>query len=1180
MFYMFMLMLFLFTFSPLITDNISILSDLGKIVRNSPYVIFERLIFSSLIGALFVVILVASSVVRDYEDQIAELVFTTSLKKEEYIFGRFLGSVTAALILFLAPVTAILLIGFLRTDLIGEIYYTAYLRIFISFIIPNVLFIGGLTFMLATLSKKMLNAYIGLFAFFMFYLLANTLSGSSVIDNTNQLIAYLSDPFGLTSFYKTTMSWSVHEKSILMIPFSDEIILNRILWAGVGLISLLTTYYFFSFEMKTSKKDSKLKENSTKKELTFSASKLIFVNPIFNINLDFKHYLIISKIEVFSLIKNKAFWIVCTIFIINLLNTLFFALDEELTAPTYAYTGLVVNLWDSNVFVGAFILITIFSGEIIWKERQNGLDTIFDSLPFSNSTLYLGKFTALLFMLVIYLALVFISSVIFQIFSGFYELELALMLKTLVFKHFITYSLWLIMGVFIQKLAPNKYIGFFLMFLFFSLLMYTIFNTDNYLFSYASLMNTEYSDMAGYDVYLQSLMYHQIYWAAFGLFLGVISLLFWRRGIKISLKEKLIQVKSRFNRNYLIAFGTALTLFVLSASFIYQEAYTKSDSLSRSEKDFRAAEYELKYKNRAGKQAKITDIDLKADFYPSQRKLEIAGTYILKNGNTSPIDSIHITCRANEFAEFDIEGKKAVYKDKKLGYYIFALDKPLLPNATIKFNFKTSHQKHLIEYNNDNTNLVENGMTFSNLFENAGIYTPKIGYEKEFELDDEQKRKDYNLPNSTLEERVAELDDKNLSLVSSDADWINFNAVVSTQNNQKIAGTGKLEKEWTKNNRNYYQYRSELPMQNAYKFISAAYKIKKTKWEDVEIVVYYHPQHDENIDYILKFAKKSLDYCSNAYGKYPYSQMRIAEATGYRLQGQSYPNLLTISADFGFKYDLRAIDLNKIEYLSWVVSHELVHQWWINQITPAKIPGAVLMTEAIADYTTLQIMEDYYGEYYKGKILTNRRNEYFRVAGDVVHKETSLLKNLDQILIDQMYLGYYKNSIVVNAVSEYVGKDSLNSVLKDFFDKYKFTSSPYPDPNILAISYIGKTLPDSLSYLLNDLFYKITVFDNKISDVNLVKKDKQEEYKLSVSMDFNKFYIDDKGIKNKAKLNEYVELFVYDIDDEIIEKRTLLISENKYEIELFLDKKPSKIELDPKILLMDKSQEDNVFILK
>ena len=146
MFYMFMLMLFLFTFSPLITDNISILSDLGKIVRNSPYVIFERLIFSSLIGALFVVILVASSVVRDYEDQIAELVFTTSLKKEEYIFGRFLGSVTAALILFLAPVTAILLIGFLRTDLIGEIYYTAYLRIFISFIIPNVLFIGGLTF--------------------------------------------------------------------------------------------------------------------------------------------------------------------------------------------------------------------------------------------------------------------------------------------------------------------------------------------------------------------------------------------------------------------------------------------------------------------------------------------------------------------------------------------------------------------------------------------------------------------------------------------------------------------------------------------------------------------------------------------------------------------------------------------------------------------------------------------------------------------------------------------------------------------------------------------------------------------------------------------------------------------------------------------------------------------------
>ena len=54
--------------------------------------------------------------------------------------------------------------------------------------------------------------------------------------------------------------------------------------------------------------------------------------------------------------------------------------------------------------------------------------------------------------------------------------------------------------------------------------------------------------------------------------------------------------------------------------------------------------------------------------------------------------------------------------------------------------------------------------------------------------------------------------------------------------------------------------------------------------------------------------------------------------------------------------DLLAPVLGKI-----VAAHELTHQWWGNPVIPADMLGAKMLTESLAEYTALKVLEKEYG---------------------------------------------------------------------------------------------------------------------------------------------------------------------------------------------------------------------------
>src|ERR1044071_1620643 len=109
LFYILTLVFFLITFGAVTSDEITIGGSVGNVNRNAPYVIMLFLLVMSVFGILTTTAFVANSVHRDFELGTDSLFFSSPIKKWQYLGGRFLGSFTVGVMVYLGVVLAILI---------------------------------------------------------------------------------------------------------------------------------------------------------------------------------------------------------------------------------------------------------------------------------------------------------------------------------------------------------------------------------------------------------------------------------------------------------------------------------------------------------------------------------------------------------------------------------------------------------------------------------------------------------------------------------------------------------------------------------------------------------------------------------------------------------------------------------------------------------------------------------------------------------------------------------------------------------------------------------------------------------------------------------------------------------------------------------------------------------------
>ncbi len=537
----------------------------GNVMANAPINVYVITTFLTIFGILIISAIVGNPVYRDFEHETHGLFFTYPITKADYLFGRYLGSAAICILVFTA-VSLGLYIGslmpWLDPEKIGANKFIYYIQPFFINIIPNILVFGAIFFSLASLTRKILANYVGAVFLFVIY----GVTSSLLLGIENKTLAAILDPIGMTPLYEIIKYWTPAEKNALTIPLDGLLIANRLVWLLLGGLTLFFTYKRFSFGQFTKeislKRLKKTVSNSTE-NVQNSNIAFYFTEPIFNKQTNFRNWLRITKIEFLNILANRYFIAILFAGIAFLFSTNI-NIGSLYDTNTYPVTYQVIELLNSQFFMFILIIITFFTGELIWRERGSKLNEIFDALPLKNSLTLTAKFSALVFIEFFIMFVILLTGIVIQINSGYYNFELDVYFKSLFLILLPNYILYTMLAFFIHVLVNNKFFAHavvVIFFLFNFMMAPSLF--EHNLFIFGANSSIPYSDMNGFGNQVFSYTMFKLYWFAFAIILMLLANLFFVRGTDTSMKTRLAIAKKRINKPMAISIASALIVLFL-----------------------------------------------------------------------------------------------------------------------------------------------------------------------------------------------------------------------------------------------------------------------------------------------------------------------------------------------------------------------------------------------------------------------------------------------------------------------------------------------------------------------------------------------------------------------------------------------------------------------------------------
>ena len=80
-------------------------------------------------------------------------------------------------------------------------------------------------------------------------------------------------------------------------------------------------------------------------------------------------------------------------------------------------------------------------------------------------------------------------------------------------------------------------------------------------------------------------------------------------------------------------------------------------------------------------------------------------------------------------------------------------------------------------------------------------------------------------------------------ILGDDADWVDYEMIVSTDVDQIAMTPGYLIKEYEENNRKFFHYKMDKPIHNLFAFVSGRYQVMQEVWNGIKLEIFYHPKH-------------------------------------------------------------------------------------------------------------------------------------------------------------------------------------------------------------------------------------------------------------------------------------------------------------------------------------------------
>jgi len=1153
--------------------------NLSNIYRNAPFAIADYYATLGVFTLLMTAIFANAAALRDVSYNTGQLIDATPVRRRDLLPGRFAGATAVATLPMLGVSVALLLARYLPGQAAAPwaaVSWTAHLKGLLLFALPNSFVTASILFAAAVVWRKETAAFVAALLLFV----ARAVAGQLFRDLRWEQVRSLLDPFGARAFATATKYWTVADKNTLAPDFAGILLWNRLLWIGVGCAAFALAYARYRVAAGPATRGTvDLDEglDAVPSSAPSPAPRLT--------DASWPRLVGSFKLHWREVARNRAFVVLVLIAaVIAALALIFGATQFEgnETYRTFPVTHAVIEILRATLDFVLIVIIIFFAGVLVWKDRDERVDAILDATPAPEWLSYVSRLLALLAMVMLMQTVALAAGVAFQAASGYHRFDLPLYLQELLLRDGSGFVFVAVLAFLCHVLAPNKYVGYvaFITVYLLNIYLWPALNVASNLVRLAGRPQVIQSEFFGDAPYRAAWSWFTFYWLLFHVLLAIVTVLFWPRGRHDRWSARRRAAALRFTAPWKAL--TAASLLALAACGGWIAYNTKVLNHVEGPQDAARiqADYEKTYKPFARlPQPHVRSVSYAIDLDPASRNVTIRGSEVIANPHPKPLDAIHFTLDARYDTSIDVPRAALVKDDTRLSYRIYRLLPPMQPGEERTIRFTVTSRNRGFENDVSNPQLVQNGTFLSNLgtlVTGANYMAPILGYDYWRALTDSAVRKRHGLAEVDLMPPPVRncTDDCRDTYFPGHSDWVDVRAVISTAPDQIAVAPGSLVREWRQNGRRYFEYELDHRSMNLYCFASARYAVARDEWHGIALEVYHLDQQPWNVQRMLAAMKQSLDYYTRSFGPYAHKQLRIVEFPRVADYAAALPGTMPMSESSGFIADLSHPE--EIDIVSFIVAHETAHQWWDEQVIGAHMQGATLLSESLAQYSALMVMEKTYGRDLMRKFLRYEMDLYLRFRGQERLRERPLVA----VEYRQFYVFYQKGAVALYSLKEMIGEDTVNRALRKLVRRYAYAPAPYPTSYAL-LDALREETPPHLQYLIKDLFEEITLFSNRTLAATAAKRS-DGGYDVTVEVEARKLKVDSAGREAEVPVDDWIDVGAFAKPapghkyGATLYRQRVHVTGHHATFTFTTPQLPERAGIDPFALLIDRIPDDNV----
>src|SRR5215472_10873829 len=344
MLWIFLLIIGALVFGAASTDNITLGDALSNTFRNSPYNVQTYYSFIGLITMIMAAAFINSAAARDFSFNTYQIIFSTPLKRSDFLLGRFLGAAFVSMIPMLGVSIGFLLAKYMPwvdPERWGPVVWKAHLNGILVFAVPNAFIIAAILFAVAVLGRNEIISFVASLV-----LLAGYGVSDYLLQNVErQKLGAILDPFGIRTYAYVTRYWTVAEKNTLAAGYFGYLLWNRLLWVAVAIAIFALAYERFSFA------ERRKKVRGTVQELAEAKSTAVALPSVSFHEGSWKKYFVSLRIHFFGVVKSTVFIVVVLAALLNCIPAVALNASEGYGNSSFPVTHWILQLIAGRLYM-------------------------------------------------------------------------------------------------------------------------------------------------------------------------------------------------------------------------------------------------------------------------------------------------------------------------------------------------------------------------------------------------------------------------------------------------------------------------------------------------------------------------------------------------------------------------------------------------------------------------------------------------------------------------------------------------------------------------------------------------------------------------------------------------------------------------------------------------------------